>query len=100
MSSYYLTVKAKEDFKSIGRYTEKTWGRKQRYKYNADLVSCFQRLAGSPELGRPCDEIRKGYRVSYAGRHVVYYRIMANEIEIVRILHRSMDARSHLSDNS
>lgn len=98
MPSFHLTEQAKKDLKSIARYTQETWGRIQRNKYLAALDKRFHRLAETPELGRPCDEIREGYRKLYEGRHVIFYRsVAADEIEIVRVLHGSMDIESHLS---
>ncbi len=97
MSSFHLTGQAKEDLKSIGRYTQETWGREQRNKYLAALDKCFHRLAETPGLGRACDEIREGYRRLYEGRHVIFYHPVADGIEIVRVLHGSMDIESHLS---
>jgi toxin ParE1/3/4 len=97
MPSFHLTAQAKEDLKSIGRYTQETWGQVQRNKYLAALDKSFHRLAETPELGRSCDEIREGYRKLHEGRHVIFYHSMADGIEIVRVLHGSMDIETHLS---
>ncbi len=98
MPSFHLTAQAKKDMKSIARYTEKSWGRIQRNKYLSALDKRFHRIAEEPESGRSCDDIRKGYRKLYEGRHVIFYRsVVADEIEIIRVLHGSMDIESHLS---
>ena len=99
MPSFHLTAQAKEDLKSIARYTQETWGQIQRNKYLAALDKCFHRLAENPRVGRSCDEIREGYRKLHEGRHVVFYRHVPEGIEIVRVLHGSMDIESHLSEN-
>lgn len=100
MPSFHLTARAKEDMKSIARYTEKTWGRLQRNKYLAALDKRFHRIAEEPELGRSCDEIREGYRKLYEGRHVIFYRSVAGgEAEIARVLHGWIDIETHLSGN-
>jgi toxin ParE1/3/4 len=95
---FRLTEKAKEDLKSIGRYTEKAWGRAQRNKYLALLDERFHTLAKEPGLGRNCEEIRAGYRKFYEGRHLIFYRKVAVGIEIIRILHGSMDVETHLTE--
>ncbi len=82
------------------RDVQETWGRLQRNKYLAELDKSFHRLAEEPELGRSCDEIRKGYRKISEGRHVLFYRSVKKGIEIVRVLHGSMDIANHLSRNS
>jgi toxin ParE1/3/4 len=97
MSSFQLSRLAEQDLKEIGRYTEKTWGRKQRNVYLSDLDKCFYRLADSPDLGGTCDEIRIGYRRFYQGKHVIFYRKVENGIVIVRILHERMDFERHFS---
>ena len=100
MPSFYLTAKAKEDLKSIARYTQETWGRLQRNKYLAELDKRFHRLAEAPKLGRSCEEIREGYRKFPEGEHLIFYRsVSADEIEIVRVLHGSMDIETHLSES-
>jgi plasmid stabilization system protein ParE len=44
------------------------------------------------ELGKPCDEIRPGYRKFPQGSHLIFYRNGSDGvIEIIRILHGSMD---------
>jgi len=96
MPSYRLTNKALDDLRSIARYTEKTWGREQRNKYLSKLDSNFQILAHEPQLGRACDDIKQGYRKHQVGRHLIFYRRIASRVEIVRILHDSMDVDSHL----
>jgi toxin ParE1/3/4 len=47
-------------------------------------------------LGAGRDDIAPGYRSLPVGRHVVYYRGVQANIEIVRVLHGSMDAPRHL----
>lgn len=41
--------------------------------------------------------IRPGYRKQLSGWHVIYYRLTEEgSVEIVRVLHRSMDVDGHL----
>jgi toxin ParE1/3/4 len=47
-------------------------------------------LAGDPELGRNCDDIRPGLRWMEIGRHVVFYRLRPAGILVTRILHERM----------
>ena len=96
MPAYRLTNKALEDLRSIARYTEQTWGREQRNKYLSKLDASFQMLVYEPKLGRACDEIRQGYRKHHVGHHLIFYRLKASRIEIIRILHDSMDVDSHI----
>lgn len=47
-------------------------------------------------LGRVRDDIGPGYRSLLVDRHIVLYRNGPNDIEIVRLLHVSMDVRRHI----
>ena len=98
MPSFTLTKKAVADLREIGRYTEKHWGKEQRNKYLAQLDACFHQVAADPQKGKDCSEIREGYKKSYVGSHVVFYRLKTEgEVEIVRILHGRMNFESRLA---
>ena len=60
------------------------------------FVAGIQMLVHEPQLGRACDEIKKGYGKHHVGRHLIFYRQTTSYIEIIRILHESMDVDSHL----
>ncbi|MBF0308864.1 MAG: type II toxin-antitoxin system RelE/ParE family toxin [Magnetococcales bacterium] len=91
MPTFILTHKALEDLKGIGRYTGGRWGQEQRNRYLGMLDRCFHDLSANPLRGNECHLVRSGYRKYHAGRHVIYYQIVAQEdIKIVRILHASM----------
>ena len=62
MGIFRLTQLATTDLRSIGRYTQATWGQEQRNRYLAKLDACFHFLAQEPYQGRACDDIRVGYR--------------------------------------
>ncbi len=98
MASFRLTAKAKADLRSIGRYTQKTWGREQRNRYLALLDGSFRDLANDPRKGRSCDDIRPGYSKLHVGRHLIFYRQAEDAIEIIRILHERMDIETHLAE--
>jgi toxin ParE1/3/4 len=99
MSKFTLTDKAKDDLKKIARFTQKRWGKEQRNIYLKSLDSCFHQLGDNPAMGRACDEIKPGYYKFPTGSHVVYYRSKTEkQIEIVRVLHESMDVELQISD--
>lgn len=100
MPHFRLTKKAIEDFKEIGRYTQREWGRAQRNLYLSKLDACFHMIAHEPGIGKPCDDIRPGYRKYHHGRHLVFYKQgISGSVDIVRILHDQMDVESHLQDD-
>lgn len=73
-------------------------GRDQRNKYLGILDNCFHLLADEPGLGVACDEIRKNYRKFCIERHIIFYRKVADDIDVVRILHCRMDVEKQLFD--
>ena len=95
MPGFKITSKALDDLRSIGQYTSSRWGVAQRNRYLAMLDNSFQAISNEPLLGKPCDDIKPGYRKYYAGRHLIFYRTTQSNVQIVRILHDSMDIERH-----
>ena len=82
---------AKADFTDILLYTLQQWGEDQRDRYETILTQAIAALADYPETGMRCSQHFPGCRAHPAQRHIVYYRIGPNEIEIVRILNERTD---------
>jgi toxin ParE1/3/4 len=99
MASFTLREAAKTDLKRIAVFTERRWGREQRNRYLRQLDAVFHKLAQNPETGVQCDYILSGYRKYPILSHVIYYRIGGEDtIEIIRILHKSMDVNRAFPD--
>lgn len=95
MKLFELTSEAKEDLKRIARFTEKQWGRNQRFLYVKQFDDAFHLLAESSSFGKPCDYIKEGYRKFPQGSDIIFYReVSKRKILIIRILHKSMDIES------
>jgi toxin ParE1/3/4 len=99
MASFYFNKKAVEDLTNIWDYTRKIWSENQaEIYYNLILKSC-QDLAYNPFLGRNYYEIELNVLGFKANKHIIFYRIEENnEIEIVRILHSSMDLQIRIKE--
>jgi toxin ParE1/3/4 len=95
---YELEVqqRARSDLKRIWSYSFETWNEEQATKYLRGLNAKITILKRNPNLGRPRDGLRPGYRSLAVGRHVVYYTIGESVIRIVRVLHGRMDPGQHL----
>lgn len=87
-----LAPDARIDVSDILLYSEQQWGSQQRNKYRSDLLRCFDALRDHPHLGIARDDLGAGLRERRVEHHVVFYRILDEVIEIVRILHERMDA--------
>jgi len=53
-------------------------------------------IADDSRLRRPCEDIRAGYRKFRSGSYFLFYRPIKDGVEIVHILHSSMDFDQHL----
>lgn len=98
MGTFSLTQKAKADLKSIAAYTQRKWGNRQRHIYTKQFDDVFHMLSNTPDAGIACNYIKEGYRKFPNSSHLIFYRYLADgEIEIVRILHKRMDAKQQIS---
>ena len=72
------------------------WDVNQAEAYVLRLGHSLEVLADAPGLGLRIDKIRHGYLKFPAGSHVIFYRQSESGIEVIRILHKSMDVERHL----
>ena len=95
MKAFELTKEAKEDLRKIAKFTEKRWGRDQRFLYIKQFDDVFHLLAKTPSVGKQCEYIKVGYRKFPQSSHIIFYCESAkSKITIIRILHKSMDVES------
>lgn len=99
MGKYRFTNKAVEDLSDIWNYTFDTWSERQAVVYYEMLITLCQEVADSPALGKRYEEISKGLYGFIANKHIIFYRLISdNEVEIIRILHGSMDLKSRIGE--
>ena len=99
MATFTLREAAKTDLKRIAVFTTQRWGREQRNRYLRQLDAALHQLAENSVIGVQCDFILEGYRKYPILSHVIYYKISNGEsVEIVRILHKSMDVNRAFPD--
>jgi toxin ParE1/3/4 len=96
MPSYSLSPRALTDLEEIWDYTDSRWDANQAERYTRVLQQGIEQVARDPRRGKLCDHIRKGYRKYSVGSHVIFYRVLEEGIEVVRILHQRMDFERHL----
>ncbi len=95
MARIALRPQARRDLTAIWTYSAEAWGEAQAERYLRELSSRLDMLEVHPKLGRKCDFILPGYRVYPSGEHLIFYKTSADEIDVVRILHKRMDAKRH-----
>lgn len=90
-NAFRITPRAQDDLKSIGHYTMRKWGKKQRGRYLRDLDKRFQWLADQPQIGKQRPDIKNGYYCFLQGSHLIFYIIDDDKINIIGVPHRSVD---------
>lgn len=96
MNRFLLRKQAENDLADIWRFTERRWNVEQADRYFRRIIDALTQLAGRPDLGRRCDEIRDGYRRYNVGSHVIFFRMDGENVDVVRILHARRDFIRHL----
>ncbi len=79
--------KARSDNVSILTYTLREWGQEQQRVYTGRLLTALDRLAEFPELGERRQEVSQGLRSWHVDQHIIYYRVTAKTLRVVRIRH-------------
>ncbi len=97
--SYKISVNAAEDLENIWLYTFTNWSQTQADRYINLIFDEIKYLDENPNSGKDIAHIRKNYRCSKVKSHVIFYRVMQqqNKIEIIRILHQSLDTENRLA---
>jgi len=96
MLNVHKQTLAEDDLIGIWLYSFEQWGADQADAYLDKLQAGIDQLARNPTIGKACDHIRRSYRRLHVERHLIYYRVIQNRIEIVRVLHDSMEPDLHL----
>ncbi len=87
---------ARQDLKGIFRYSFEKWGADKAAEYLVQLDAGIHALIDNPAIGRSRDEIRDGYRSIQINRHIVFYRVLDQVIDVVRVLHERMAPENYL----
>ena len=96
MPGYILSQQSQKSLQQISRYTLKQHGETERKTYLKMLWDHMRRIADNPSQGRERKDIKAGYYSLVAGEHSIYYRLRATHVEILDVLHQSMELRLYL----
>ena len=92
---FRLSAAAAVDVDRIIEYTLLNFGSEQAEKYAASLEHSFALIAEMPMLGRKYEPRPELHQFPH-GRHVIFYKIVSEDILIVRILHERMNPDWHI----
>ena len=95
--TFILSPAAIFDLQSISSYTLETWGAEQEELYLKSLWQKFMLIQSAPENHRLRDDLAKGCYSARFEKHVIFFAIRGQTLEIIRILHGAMDFRAHLA---
>ena len=95
---YLISKKAISDLDEIWLYTVGKWSFAQADRYYSLIFDEIDHICKHPASGRSIDHIRKGYRASKVKSHLIFYRVVDETIEIIRILHERMDIDNRLTE--
>lgn len=93
---FVLSPRAETDLDEIWDYTADRWGLDQAETYTRDIWQRIEAVAQRPAMGQDASDIRAGYYKISCGSHVLFYRLIADGVDIVRILHERMDFERHI----
>lgn len=87
------------DLQSIATYTLQTWGAEQESLYLGGLWRRLEAIRASPEVHRIRKDLAIRCRSARHEKHVIFFSVEEEVIEIIRILHGAMDFESLLPDD-
>ena len=98
MLSLSVTPKAESDLTNVWLYTCDMWSADQAEHYLDQFAVGMNQLITYPLLGVDYTHVLSGYRRLQVEPYSVYYRVLASEVLVVRVLHEEMDAPKRVLD--
>ena len=99
MPKFHLSSRAVDDLSQIWEYTYDEWSEKQADEYYNYLMNTCQKLAENSTLEKRYSEITLNLFGYLANKHIIFYQtISKTEIEVIRILHGSMDLKIRVKE--
>ncbi len=95
MPNYKLSPLAESDLYKIISSTIESWGNEQAKVYAQTIDAALLKLAEYPDFGRDRSEIYRGARSFPVEKHIVFYQVSDNGINVARIPHQRMDLSKH-----
>ena len=91
-----LSKSAKRDIQNISSYTKKTWGIEKEEQYLNAIFDRFEQIQTNPEHWKRRDELFEGSQSASIGKHIIFFKLHEEIIQVARILHQQMDFIRHL----
>ena len=95
---FFISKKAISDLEEIWLYTIEKWSIEQADRYYNLIFDEINYICKNINAGKSMEHVRKGYRASKVKSHLIFYRVINNTIEVIRILHERMDIENIPND--
>ena len=95
---FVISKKAVSDLEEIWLYTVEKWSVEQADRYYNLIFNEINYICRNINAGKPMEHVRKGYRASKVKSHLIFYRVLNDSIEVIRILHERMEIENRLND--
>lgn len=86
-----LSRRADRDFRRIFVTGVELFGERQAERYAAGLIGSFEFLSSFPRAARERTEFRQAIRLHRYQSHMIVYRIVGENIEVLRVRHGRED---------
>jgi len=96
VAKFIISPEAQKSLKNIKIYSIKNFGTKRTKLYLQSIHERFHQLAENPSLGIIRKDLSLGYYSNFVGSHTIYYRVKHTCLEIIDILHQSMEPTKHI----
>ena len=96
MPRFLVSPAALKSLEQISNYTLENYGLQQKKAYLKMMRDRMREAAKNPDKGQERSDIKAGYFSIRSEKHHIYYRIRDTNIEIIDVLHQSMEPNRHL----
>ena len=95
---FVITKMAVSDLAEIWLYTVEKWSVEQADRHYNLIFEEINYICKNTNTGKSMEHVRKGYRASKVKSHLIFYRVLNDTVEVIRILHERMDTENILKD--
>lgn len=90
-----LSHAATTDLNTLYKFSKAHFGERKAVAFLNTFYKIFHLISTNPLMGRNRDEIKPLARSVVCNKHIIFYCIADNKVEILRIIHGNMDV-SHI----
>lgn len=93
-----ITPRASQDIEAIADYLAAQSSLASAERFLSGVDSTLQRIAQFPQIGRKRDELYPNLRSVSYDRHLIFYRLLNDDIEVFRVVSGYQDLTALFED--